>query len=108
MELPYFTIGIFLVLALIVVRAMVRGRVSGAWKIVFETNARGDGLALKVREKLDEGKVRNRLVYKGPPHSPIIGMSGEQYVAVEVRLEDLGKARPIVSRVLHEDWRGRF
>ena len=108
MEIPYFAIFILIIVGLLTVRAILHERRTANWKTVFETNSRVDGLALKLRKELDASDVRTRLVYKGPPNSPYIGIAGEQYVAVMVRIEDLGVARPIVSRVLNEDWRGRF
>jgi hypothetical protein len=108
MEIPYFAIFIVVIVGLIALRAVLRERFHRNWKTVFETNARGDGTVLLLRRRLSESDVRARLVYKGPPNSPHIGIAGDQYVAVQVRVEDLGHARPIVSQILNEEYRGRL
>lgn len=108
MEFPFFIVLLIALFALIALRAIMRDRHRKSWKTVFETNARGDGIALQMRQKLNESHVRSRLVFKGPPNNPYMGMSGEQHVSIEVHIADLHIARPIVTKVLNQDWQGRF
>jgi hypothetical protein len=103
----FWIIAIIVIAALIAVRAMLWEQRRRMWKPVFETSSRTDGVAHDIDRELRRNNVRSKLVYKGPANFPFIGISGEQMIAVEVHAQDIELARPIVSRVLNEDWRGR-
>jgi hypothetical protein len=103
----FWIIAIIVMAALIAARATMRERRRRTWKLVFETSSRTDGLAYDIDRELRRNNVRSKLIYKGPASFPFIGIAGEQMIAVEVHAQDMELARPIVSRVLNEDWRGR-
>ncbi len=105
MDFPLITA--VLIVILIAIRVFLRRRLRGAYVEVFQTTSRSMSLPETLRDQLKQQEIRYRIVYKGPPNQPFIGMSGEQFISLEVHVEDLGKARPIVSRVLNNAWRGR-
>ena len=103
----FYVVAIVLIVVLVLIRVAIRRRYSGQYVEVFQTTSRGMSLPESLTRHLKEAGIRYRIVYKGPPNQPFIGMSGEQFVSLLVHVEDLGRGRQIVSRILNDAWRGR-
>ena len=103
----FYVLLIVLIVVLIAIRYMIRQRIRGNYIEVFQTTSRSMSLPEAMTKRLKQENIRYRIVYKGPPNQPFIGMSGEQFVALEAHIEDLAKARRIVSELLHDAWRNR-
>ena len=74
---------------------------------VFQTTSRDISTSEALTNAFVEEGIRYHIVYKGPPNQPYIGMSGEQFVSLEVHAEDLARARQVVSEVLEHVYRNR-
>lgn len=105
MDLYLFAIGV--IVALIAARMVLHTMRKGNYREIFETSSRQGALPEAMVNSLRDAGVRYRIVYKGPANQPFIGMSGEQFVALEVHVEDMAKAKPIVTQILHEAGRNR-
>ena len=103
----FFVIVIVTIVILLAIRIMIRRRDSGRYIEVFQTNSRTMSLPDALTRRLKEENVRYRIVYKGPPNQPVIGMSGEQFISLQAHVEDLPKARRIVSKLMNDAWVAR-
>lgn len=102
MDPLFFIVAIVIIALLIAIRATVRQRGSGLYVEVFQTSSRTMSIPESLTKRLAGENIRYRIVYKGPANQPFIGMSGEQFVSIQAHVEDLERARRIVSKLLHE------
>ena len=103
--MDFFVVVIILIVVLLVIRIMLKRRASGLYVEVFQTTSRSMSLPDALTRRLKQENIRYRIVFKGPPNQPFIGMSGEQFVSLQAHVEDLERARRIISKLLNDAWR---
>ena len=105
--MDFYVAAIIVIVALVAVRMLLRRQRNGLYREIFQTTSRNGSLPEAMVKRLRDEGIRYRIVYKGPPNQPFIGMSGEQFVSIEVHIADIEKAKRVVSRILNDAWRGR-
>lgn len=104
----FFVLAILLIIVLIAIRMIIRRMNGGGQYIeIYQTTSGTFNLPKELREELDEQKIRYRIIRRGSVNQPFSPLYGPQLVALEAHIEDLEKARRVVSKVIQKNWAGR-